>query len=175
MRLPVWLWMPHAPTAAICETPVHQEAEGAPGSALKLLATGIQCMWKHLNTQIHQITRTSTRHHGITLKHCPLSSPLLAAGMATEEAGEICTPCFFFQTLLQNFCKCNTFVNCPVNDFLFLSTAWSTAMFSSVKEKGGKGKEVRVCKARRPTLSGPLYLPKTLSYSSSMSSTIWFW
>lgn len=70
-----------------------------------LLATGNPVYVK--NTWILKSTTSSTRHRSTTLKKTHLA-PLLAAGMATEQVGEIYTLCFFLLNHLQNFFKCNT-------------------------------------------------------------------
>lgn len=78
---------------------------GASSSTFIYWPQGIQCMWK--NTWILKSTTSSTRHRSTTLKKTHLA-PLLAAGMATEQVGEIYTLCFFLLNHLQNFFKCNT-------------------------------------------------------------------
>ncbi len=83
---------------------------------------------------------TSTRHHGITLKHCPQSCPLLAAGMATEKVGEICTP--FFKLISKTSVSATLFVNCPVNeckfDFFFSPNCLVHSNVPSSQRKGGE-------------------------------------
>lgn len=67
-------------TGAAPDAPLREEARGRSSN---YWPQGSSVCEKHLNTQIHQITRTSPRHHSEL--HCPSSGLLLAAGMATEK------------------------------------------------------------------------------------------
>lgn len=113
----------------------------------------------HVKTpEYSKATKPHGRHHSITLKHRPRSGPLL------QERGEEESVHLF-----KLICKCNVCPIMSVNDSVCCPDCLVHSNVQlSQRKKGETGRE-----ARRPPLS--LYLPKMLSYSSSMSSTIWFW
>lgn len=142
----------------------HQEVRAAPLSFTGHRESSV-CE-KHLNTQIHHIVHTSSQHH----------SEKNSSGPTTRSRNGNWTSGWDLYTLFFSFKSSPKLLQ--VQHFRNFFSAWSTAMFSSVQKqkRGGEMENKSVFeKCGILFLSRHLYLPKILSYSSSISSTIWFW
>lgn len=115
---------------------------GASSSTFIYWPQGIQCMWK-----TPEYSNPPHRPHVIA---APLwkkthLAPLLAAGMATEQVGEIYTLCFFLLNHLQNFFKCNTL------GIFFLLGPQQCSVQSRNKREEGKWKTSPCLKSVAPS------------------------